>query len=512
MYNTKLFLQNLQEAEKTLEYTLLLPRINAVDINGPKSELIDAALFETYKNCHCKLSKKFNYNFFGRFNSTESIGTLFQSTSFNSDKNISEIYKNDFFGSSILSQCIMAAYDTCIQLLTTEQYITTYAITKLKDCGFNQCIEEGRLKPPFHIERQTDHSSASSSTKASSLQTKLDNRIRTFKHNKFDTTGLVDKDHHINFNMSALLYKITDMPASDFKHFLSLYNAGFAAKNSYKKHEYIRNFCDYMDYNFIFEKEFEKLSNAKRTDFLYYYYKLENIFNISLANCTAQFLNRLEQKGLYPNGKNELENIALISTFPNIFSRNLYLQYALESIYDLSNIYNNNFSILSQPNIGMYYAEDHPYNIYKWNITLKRFYNFFTKFIIPADEWHFIITLIKKLAPEENTLDSRLLQIMQSLLSDYISKNAERILYPAKSMLEANQRCYIEPIENINKYNEDTPFSFVTLLPYYKNETLIADTPIPFFGKGTLLKHTIADTNYNNILFGYISSVTTELL
>lgn len=518
MYNIEIFNKNSLEAEKTLEYTLLLSKPEFTDINIDKSNIIDSALFQTYQNCHCKLTKRLGYNFFGRFNSTTSIGSLFQNVSYDYIKNISDIYNNDFFGSSVLSQCVMAAYDTIIQLLTSNQYVTPYTINKIKDTGFNQCLNKNILTIPFHINRQKDNNSISMSEEASGLSDKLKKRIKQMEDNGFNIKGLTDKTNHIRFDMASIIYKIATMESSVFKKFLSLYNYKNdnnsncnALSNKIKKgHETIMTFCEHMNYNTVFEQE----PNCLCADILYNYYKLEKMFNVNLANYTVQLIEQLNKNGKYPDGKNEMENLSLMSNFPNVFSRNFYLQYALESISDLSDIYNNNFSNLSQPNIGMYYSEQHPHDMFKWNITFKQFCNLFTKFIIPANEWYFVIILAKSIGlyntrPEE---DIDKLKKLHSILKEYIEENVDTIIDPTKALLETNKLSSIERVFSINGYPPYPSFSPAILLHYFKNKNLIEEMPMPYFSKNTILQHTIADTHYQSIIFTYIQSVTTELL
>lgn len=533
MDNISIFKTAFEEAEKTLEYSLFLPKIEPMSI--PTDNLIESALYNTYQNCHLKIFNHWGYTFFGLFNSPTLVDVFqFGSTNLNS---VNDVYSDDFFASSLLSQCLISAYDTIIQLLTaTNKYITPYALNKLKSHGFSYLLNEEIISIPFKVSDKRTNSSLKVSVsydEAKHMKRKSKNLISNFEDSGFNIHGITNDLNHINFYIADLIYKLSNVTSGKITNFLSLYEPDFRSRklSKYDNLELLRYFCDILNYYI------PSADKSIEIDNLYYYYKLEKMFNISLCNCAAQLIDTLKNNNhLYPDGENDLKNLALISQMPNVFSRNYYLQYALESLKVQSDIYNNNFQRILRPTIGNYFIESHPYDIFKWNQTFKQYCQLFTNFVIPAEEWYFFITIFKSLNPNATFNDTETLLTLHQLLKEYIEKNATRIIMPTKDLSTANPNRTTDTISDVtafieNYFNEYDKLQFsksesateeltklkrktlpTLFMRYFKNEKLIDELPIPLFNKNMLLKESKANTTYNTIMNTYIKSTISNIL
>ena len=310
------------KAHKTLEYTLLLPEINTNRLKSSDSYfLVDKILMYTYRNCYCNLLGDFNFlRFFGEQNSP--VISKMQETA-NSSYALNQVKQLDFFGSSILNQCIMSSYDICVKMLTDQQELTTYSFCKLEYKGFNQSLIENALTIPFKIIRtnkslETEKTSiyhqqinGSNSTKqkdiksvlasyATSLSKKIIIRKTALEQAGFNFGQPACSK--MDYNFADILYKFTQIHENTFSKFMSMYTNEWSISNlTLKQHwDILENIHDLFYNDNIFTTKLSFPKTKIYTDEIYCRYKFERIFCFHSAIKLFQSIEHLKTQKDFP--------------------------------------------------------------------------------------------------------------------------------------------------------------------------------------------------------------------
>lgn len=443
------FYKSLKEAEATLEYTLLFPKIQPItDSNSDK--WIEEALLRTYTNCHLKIFHQNQYNFFGTI-PQQQIGKDYplyrQMNNFYQDSVyfVQNLYQNDFFASSILNQCLMSAYDSIIKLIH-PYYISVSSLFQIAEIGFTELTHRKLID--YNQERLYKNCSEVTFPNPRSPEDDLDNRLpnlrNTLKHYhtvfKNGCPLLSDSISESQWTLlcnSDIIYSIvTEINAKAFSSFLSMYNNKFLSQYSHaKKLDEIHNALYHAMENAMNTRLTSNKSKINFIDQLYFYYRIERIFSLDLLNCIFQNIIGLKNsKSIYPDGVNELREIAAIGKLPNVFSRNAYLQYAFEAIKGKSDISKSIFWQKERPLYQSAFgklSDEYPLRI--WRDIFLHFACFFGDYAIPIQEWYFLITLFKTVSLHDTNLSQSTelglseLQKLQKLLAIFIEKNAYNI-------------------------------------------------------------------------------------
>lgn len=449
-------------SRNTLNYTLHLPDI--VPIAESKERWVSQALIQCHKACHPRLFFLKNYYFFGgSFREADGSSGLYNSLCFYREPSYNSedepnFLKEDFFADTILLQCVMSAYDSVIQMLSTP--IKPYKIeNSCKALGYNWLKANGVSCSIPSAERSSEASNLTS---------------RIIKHMKYSNESLksvfeIEVKGSYNSAQSDLLYKIANIDARPYKNFMDLYRWDY--NNIYKERtlkdhwKIASNFYSYILDNKstrarkkIYDEPEPVLSISRTTDQLYYLYRVENIFGLELANCIEQNISRLKEAGKpCPDGINNLRSLAQISRLPNAFSRPFYLQFAMDSFWNEDSLQDGFFDKLFDPASLMYTLEKKAFDINKWHILFEKFCRFFGDLIFPVYEWYFFLTLIDTVNaayPEIYTeeqeekssanctgqtsmgIGREQLLILQEVLSTFIEQHYKEIQNPLSGVIE----------------------------------------------------------------------------
>lgn len=456
--------------EKMLEYSLFLPKIKSIE-SEDSQKWISEALRQCYENCHKNIFKKIeSNNFFGsapcdiKIDGTKTIGKLllnlrFTESSFTNDF---ESFKGDFFATTLLSHCIMAAYDTTIKLLFSDEKITTYSLGKIQNQGFNRLVRKKLISKPDFKTSRIENSGINIETgykirnvkERSSDGSNLKKAIKSHK-SLYDLEGFKNFSNlhkeEINLYSADILYSLINVRAQKFKPFLRLY--GVAEKPSGLENE--SGHKDWEIFCYVYRELYTNMPSIEcfdnAADRLYYYYKLENLLGLDLANNIIQ--NNFEMKLFnrpYPKDNGGFDILSEISRFPNVFSRNLYLKYAFSYIkYDLS-VHESSLLKLDPSNTIALMEIDSSFDFNEWMIVFGKFCKFFNKLVFPVEEWYFFLTL-KKTVDKHMGKKSKRDKVLKlnEVLTDYINANAEYIEYPMGKLSQE----FVIPKEN--KFYED---------------------------------------------------------
>lgn len=421
------------EARNTLLYSLLIPQIKPIEENQDK--WMDCAINQCRTACSSAIFYNENYDFFGVTNDDifpSYISSIFAKTlneaNFNFDGNNNLLSKaNDFFQNTIIMHCIMSSYDTVIQLLSAESNITSYAlINKIENKGYNELLNLDIITKDFKCSRSEGIETKTFSSKASGFSKKINTHCEILKQNNFVDTFY--KNGILKASYSDLFYNLMDTDLRLLKNMMSLYSDSDTYTEKYKD----KNWKTSKDfYEFLLPIDWrnpEELSYSNSiTDKLYLVYKTENFFGLELASCITQNINQLKEYGkLYPDGINEVKIIALMSRLPNVFSRNLYLQFAFEVLWGNIEKKGTFFKNILRPESVATQEGTSTLNIHDWLMEYQKFCVFFSDFVFPIYEWYFLLILLDTV--KQKGIQNPLITL-QELLSDYIEKNHSQIIH-----------------------------------------------------------------------------------
>lgn len=499
------FLQKLSEAQKILEYTLLLPKISPCnDTINP----VETSLLYTYQNCHCRLYEK-TLDIFGSCINSNSWSFSI-STNNSICESLDAIYKQNFFASTILSHCLISAYDAIIQCFFNSTHISRYKLCQFEAKGFNELYITQQLEKNASLFMPKRYNKEYEGHKNDSFQNfnnKIKRRFNYFQKKHIDSIFFLDEKPILS--MSDILFLITQLSSKDLNTFFSLYenenslkstNASTEKQNWYA----ISNFFkDFPSLESIIDSKNSNINDGILVDKLYLYYKTERFFNIQLANCLFHELKNLEDH--YPdcspsNIASIKETLSLICNFPNIFSRNLYLQYAFDAIHHKNNLY----SCFDKPIDGVFVDNKMvPFSLPMWSLLFRKYCRFFCQYMFPAEEWFFFITLLKTLEPnfplniKDNEIHN-ILQKAQKELVKYIAGNIDKILSPLSLMHVSPP--VVPPInENINNNGGTNP-PISSILCCFKNYSFIRKEPLSTLNKDNFLPLRTTENNSRNQL------------
>lgn len=522
---TKKFYKFITEIENILEYSLFLPRIKPVRSTS-EEDWVSEAVRQCYENCYNNLFSQIGNSFFGGDNIIKIDG---QNEYFKLLDNYNKKFKSmkgfeccqyNFFAKSLLSHCIMASYDTTFRLLPFDN-ITSYALTKIENRGLQELqdrkqidISKGKVCTEKNqgINEETGEQIGGVNDRsgdASNLSDKIDSHSSLYELESFKTFFDFDEDNHIKLVFADILYSLLQVYGTTFEAFIKLYKSDrdmdYHGSHTHK------------DWN-LFCRVYEKLYSEKtlkdifpnNADRLYYYYKLENTFGLSLANEIFQNVRSLKkEKKPYPDGINDIKLLSGINCFPNVFSRNIYLKHAFAYIRDEWSVYDSYLLRPTSSNAGMdlqrYRAYEFNYN--EWALALDRFCKFYNKLIFPAIEWYFFL-ILKKTVDKHIAAPEDRIPKLNKLLAIYINDNAEHLEYPLGDTFPTYTLA-----EN-NEFSKEEP-DIAILLSFFNSAKSHKTFPLSYLNKEFLVPKkgkSEAEENaytirYRELIQNYIKSV-----
>lgn len=266
----------------------------------------------------------------------------------------------------------------------------------------------------------------------------------------------LSKEKGILFSHLPLLFSLLRTNKQSLKNWLKMYNAEpdtdsseIMNKDSW---ENLQKFQKHLFYKIPAD---ENIS----VDDIYWYYKLESAFNVDLFNCIAQNIEKVRKEGrAYPSGLNDYSSLAFSASLPNVFTRNCFVQYAFECLLREDKLSQSPF-ITSKNQVDAFsYPAEEKFSLHIWHVLFENFCNFFSRVIIPAEEWYFLITLYKtaelscgeELMSNKSNRKSReaaelrretlVAEKLRKILKEYIAGHVKEIVNRAKIQEEENYR------------------------------------------------------------------------
>lgn len=186
--------------------------------------------------------------------------------------------------------------------------------------------------------------------------------------------------------------------------------------------------------NMLFPKYLEnsKPTPKDRPKLLYHYYLTERIFNFRLFYCTLKAIDFVNQSRIYRLDQMDLiQSLVSVTSLPNVFSRQLFLMYAILRIEQNTASHKDFWSFKSlEYNIKDYDSIYEVFDIYKWSRQLELVSNYFSKFIIPVYEWCFIGMLFDGIENANGTDHEKNLLLAKGILEKFMVDHYNCFLSP----------------------------------------------------------------------------------
>lgn len=477
-------------SERILEYSLFMPKIEAIDSKNPEN-WVSEAVSQCFEKCHKNLFIATEEStFFGIHPSSiiidgkNTISDLMQKNDDMGTKCMKGFsgLKHDFFAKTLLSHCLIAAYDTTMKLLPIDCDITSYALEIVNNKGFRRLMEEGLIsKPSFKISKTKNSGKNDRSSDGANRKKAISTHISLYKLEGFKRFFEINTGK-ANIYSADILYSLTKVNAKTFNAFLELYNVSGNISDIEKDRAYKNwgHFCNV--YGQLYTDILKNDIGDNDVDRLYYYYKLENILGLDLANNIFYAINEAKKADKhFLSGYDIYTMVAEISRFPNVFSRNLYLRYALSSAWESDYIYDSCF-INSMPADGIYQFMDKKSDFNVWMLAFDKFCKFFDQLVFPVEEWYFFLTLKKTVDEHMGEKSSPVDKVLKlnEVLATYINANAQYIVHP---FIEKYQKFGTPEKFGFSKENPD----IAMILSFFDNAKSGKEFPLSSLSKESLI-------------------------
>lgn len=419
------------DALNAIRYTLLLPyNVPKLDRN---SNFMDNLMHNCHECCRGLFSNKNQtsyYFFFGR--SREALPFPLYYLNYEPvpvDLNVPT--KDIGFHTMIMQHCIISTYHAILTELLNKKIVTSYSIANdIRNQGFYTLYKKGTISIQER-DTQVNISSKASSEKSSEKSS-----------NASHFTGLTQT--HIEVLPKVMDFLTVNSPEDPFNYqlqFASLVNAINGIKVpkfktlSPRTKKSPHNILDGVEKLISSMNPFDK-NNLSSVDNLYQYYLIERLFNFNLFYGLLKNIKRIEERTTYRLCDPEILSVLLrCKNLPNVFSRQYFLKYAFDHIYDKPDSYSNFWHTqdLFRANTLMSSTRKHHtyFQFTQWLEQYELFMNYMTKFVIPIYEWCFInmlLTAIEDKYPDKEHFFH--LEKAIYFLADYMNNHYENILQP----------------------------------------------------------------------------------
>ena len=455
------------DAINSIKYTLLL------DYKIPFIDNTENLIPEIMKNCHecCsglfrnKLTENNDQIYFSFFGDSfppsppkkEAKNT---SNKENTPKDLSFLDKfppNDYiypsigkigFPTLILDHCIISSYHAIISDLLHGKTITAYEIVNnVKFDGFYSLYKKNRLNlisesilkkgSGEYLNNSKKSSTASDFTKKANSHFKSLPQLESLFRNT-STQNITQPENRYYLQFSGVFSRICAIDSRKWNSFSSK----IKETNKYNKLENFESLSDRICPRIknIFPKVPEKVfpeSSGDPVDGLYHRYLIERIFNFNLVYCLLRNIHRLEKKTSFRLSQKEIFlTLSGCQKLPNVFSRQYFLQYALEKLITepMSHL---DFWHEHQLDLGSYAMEtttrtEKYFHFPKWLEQLTHFFDYMAEYVIPIYEWCFINMLMDVIEKTSNPCDTHNTHLIRAMeiLANHMKKNYEKILRP----------------------------------------------------------------------------------
>lgn len=177
--------------------------------------------------------------------------------------------------------------------------------------------------------------------------------------------------------------------------------------------------------------------NANIVESLYYNYFMERVFNFHIFYSTVKFVSLINKKTFYSFDQDFIPTLASCKLLPNVFSRQLFLSYAISHI---DGKYVDSYQDFWQHQdldldghdfMRSVRGTQMAFDFYKWKHQLDLFTKYFSQYIIPIYEWCFICMMldaIEKAFPDKD--HQYHLQVAKKHLEQFMRQNYKLLLTP----------------------------------------------------------------------------------
>lgn len=490
----------INESKNVLTFTL---HLNYPTINGIERNLVNEVWQITHENC-AKLLNNGDLNFFGRYLPDTSPDAPLSLAEMASPSSYHLIWSK-----LLKHHCIMATFDKLHNIIFSTEQLSSYELVRrFTDVGFhyslthngfkvsameNQFVfNDGLEKSPFGVIKSEDTASPTASTKR-----KLETLSRAMSPDSINLKSIPEAIHQAAINRSvpgnyAVIFQLLNGRSKNFKRIFTLYSAKKSASISSSITKQILTFIKEVieEPTFSVKRTGPHSNPINRVDYLYYKYRLEQLFNFDLIYCLVKNIDELDR---YCN-QNFSENIPFIDfvtcsiNLPNVFSRHLLVQMAFDSFkteQDLSS--SCLLDRLKSPDVIAKFKDssirltDSHLRLPQWEKRYSDFINYLSKVVFPVFESYFFTLLYEQcnLSHSNQTIADSLLKLY-FILMDYLSSEEvySDLLHPERIIENAwnqnrppnqgpiNSKNIIVPDYQIDEHMNTGLFRRLTLSAY----------------------------------------------
>ncbi len=419
--------KEMESARNILSYTLHL-EYEKVHKNHSTSNLLyekeknyDTYIEDLFEQCNSICSSLFHINSF----------TFFGNSSINTHNFYQDLcLDKTFWESSIKYHCSISSLYTLLHTFLKDERISPYTVnTYAKENGYFYFHEKNYLDSSNktfkrYIQEKISTTASNTSGNFSKTYRTFYDKLSSVEQALFNTYTKKDssKDSKLEFFLenSDLSYFLFD----NRNHFINL-RKSYEEQSIQSVHSFFKNMSD-------LHSSYNKVEN--KVDLLLLQYKAERYYNFSM---TSQLIYSIFDD-VWSKNKNSLVSFSpefLVSCFnlPNVFSRNIYLLYALNS-YD-NKFLNESIFYKRLQNAGpLVFAQPETpkeTHLFTWLELYKKFFSFFSFVVFPVYEKCFFLLLydsLKESLPENETLDNnKIIKAAIDILYKYINSHIDQI-------------------------------------------------------------------------------------
>lgn len=340
-------------------------------------------------------------------------------------------YTEEFWIPSIKYHCIVSALSTILSLQTSNVSLSRYALTNhFRGVGYFTARDAELISDDNNLINSNSYIKTDESATFGSNSSNFNRLNERF-------IKQLEADHE----MKTLGYRtINDEPK------ISLFNSDmyfrlYGSRKLLSKHKHrdfyigdtLYSFKKYMDYSSELSKEIERCCyNMDIVDDILLKYRIERYYNFS-ANQTLMttIFNCYRNGDITSMHDIGIHNLLPFFELPNVFSRDIYLKFAMDSIHN--NIYNFScFYTRRRPGTALhkhYESDTSNRRFDTWLNLFNTFIQFYSKIVFPLYEKCFLTRLLDYVYgsnPTNSQFENE--NILIGLLHDYIKDHAQSIL------------------------------------------------------------------------------------
>ena len=449
-----------------------------------------------------KKSKMGDYDFFGLISDIYKTSSTLHMNSGNPPKGVLSL--EDY----MLYDCVMHCYHILLKYYTSSLSVTPYAIAmKIKDSGFQELLKNGVIeKTKYNSLRVRNVGSNVNIGDVSNFTKQYTNHIAYI--NKVWPNDSLPASN-VPFVEANTAYMISRMSGPAIK---MLYKTSVDNVSACKPKE-IFDGIDLVRKGLLDSILMSKSSN--NTDSLYKYYLNESSFNIDLEYTLLSSLLYSGIKNYDLTDINSLKTICSCCKLQNVFSRKVFLYYALDSINLHVDSYDDFWNLHDHSSQDNFFSSSYKYkrpsrfSYDKWLEQFELFTGYFSKFVYPIYAWCFISILLD--TAERATKDYGLTHIQQIewclfCLNFFIENNYKHY---EKLINDERLQSIIPDDAYYSKITSDAHRTFIDNFPQKRevpliNSHLFIENERNFYGnvrdKDSIIDFYIGLIKYNKIL------------